>query len=101
MVDRGNVNKHRTSMSGLKGAQETEKWGRSTARERYGSLKYQHGAPAPEDRHAPQKLGDANNLQGPGYANIHREDWVRGFGKGGVESAEGKPNFRRGFHGGK
>jgi hypothetical protein len=36
-------------------------------------------------------------LQGPKYSNIHRDDWIRGKG----ESGEGKPNFRRGYHGGK
>jgi hypothetical protein len=96
MVDK----RHRTSMSGIK-VMEDSSWGLSKARERYGSLKYQDGAPRPEDRHAPQKLGDANNLQGPGYANIHRKDWVRGYGKGGVESAEGKPNFAPGYKGKK
>jgi hypothetical protein len=73
------ASKHRKNKSG----------GRAKAEERYGPLKYRDGAPRPEDRHAPQKLGDANNLQSPGYANIHRNDWIRGAG----ESAEGKPGF--------
>jgi hypothetical protein len=99
MVAPGNTNKHKSSYSNGVKAVEEQKWGRSTARERYGSLEYQNGAPAPADRHAPQRLGDANNLQGPGYVNRHRNDWVRGFGKGGIESAEGKPNFQPGYKG--
>ena len=35
MVAKGNVDKHRRSMSGLK-AEETEKWGNATAYGRYG-----------------------------------------------------------------
>jgi len=91
-MDKGNINKHRRSMSGLK-VQETEKWGNATAYERYGKPQYLQGAPQPKDQHAPQRLGDSNNLQGPGYDNDHAKDWVRGFGKNGVESAEGKPGF--------
>jgi hypothetical protein len=101
MVDKGNVDKNRYSRPGIGKVVEEQKWGRAKAEERYGQLKYRDGAPRPEDRHAPQKLGDANNLQGPGYSNIHQKDWVRGFGKGGVESAEGKPNFHPGFKGKK
>jgi hypothetical protein len=96
MVDRGNVDKHRLSYSGGIKAVETEKWGRQTAQERYGSLKQPDMRPP--DAHAPQKLGDANNLQGPGYANIHRNDWVRG---GGAKRAEGKPGYVPGFKGKK
>ena len=91
MVDRGNVNKHRTSYSNGVKAVEEQKWGRDTARERYGALKQPDTTAV--DRSQPQKLGDANNLQDPSYNNRHRNDWVRGFGKGGVESAEGKPGY--------
>jgi hypothetical protein len=94
MVDK----RHRTSMSGIK-VMEDSSWGLSKARERYGSLKQPDMRP--KDVHAPQKLSDATNLQGPGYSNIHRKDWVRGFGKGGVESAEGKPGYVPGFKGKK
>jgi hypothetical protein len=87
------VDKHRYSYSGGVKAVEEQKWGRDTARERYGALKYESGAPPPEDRHAPQRLGDSNNLQGPNYMNRTPDNWVRGFDKSGVESAEGKPNF--------
>jgi len=86
MVARGNKDLHRHSMSGLK-VQETEKWGRSTARERYGAPRSPDTKA--EDRHAPQKLGDANNLQGNYYSNNVRNDWRRGGG----ESAEGKPGY--------
>jgi len=98
MVDRGNINKHRTTYSGGVKAVETEKWGRDTARERYGAATNATFGPPPI-QNKPQRLGDPNNLQGPGYDNIHREDWVRGFGKGGVESAEGKPGYVPGYKG--
>jgi len=95
------VDKHRYSYSGGVRAAEEQKWGRATARERYGALKYENGAPPREDRHAPQRLGDRNNLQGPNYMNRTPDDWRRGFGKNGTESAEGKPNFHPGFKGKK
>jgi hypothetical protein len=96
MVAKGNVDKHRHSVSGLK-VQEREKWGRDTARERYGSLKYENSPPPqPKDLTAPQ---DPSNARAPGYRNDHGNDWVRGAG----ESATGKPNFdsvgRKGYHG--
>jgi len=99
MVDRGNVNKHRTTYSGGVKAVEEQKWGRAKAEERYGPLKYRDGAPPPEIQNKPQRLGDPNNLQAPGYDNNHRKDWVRGFGKNGVESAEGKPGYVPGYKG--
>jgi len=91
MVDRGNVNKHRTSYSNGVKAVEEQKWGRDTARERYGVLKQPDTTAV--DHSQPQKLGDRNNLQDPSYNNTHRNDWVRGFGKGGIESAETKPGY--------
>jgi len=99
MVAKGNVDKHRQSYSGGVKAVEESKWGRDKAVERYGALK-QPDMRAP-DACYPQKLGDPNNLQAPGYNNDHREDWVRGFGKNGVESAEGKPNLHPGSKGKK
>jgi hypothetical protein len=90
------VDKHRYSYSGGVKAQEEQKWGRAKAEERYGPLKYRDGAPRPEDRSEPQRLGDSNNLRGPDWKDDHPNDWVRGFGKNGVESAEGKPNFDKG-----
>jgi hypothetical protein len=91
MVSPGNANKHRSSYSNGVKAVEESKWGRDTARERYGVLKQPDMTAV--DRSQPQKLGDANNLQDPSYNNTHRKDWVRGFGKGGIESAEGKPGY--------
>jgi hypothetical protein len=89
MVARGNKDLHRHSMSGLK-VQETEEWGRDTARSRYSEPKYQNGAPQPKDASKPQRLGDANNLQGPGYRNeVSQNSWLRGGG----ESTEGQPGY--------
>ena len=78
-------------------------YGVAKAEERYGKSDYPmgKGAPPPPIQNKPQRLGDPNNLQGAKYDNNHREDWVRGFGKGGIESAEGMPNFRPGVHGKK
>lgn len=73
-------------------APNTEKWGRAKARERYGVSKTGDVNNAP-DASKPQKLGDANNLQGPGYDNDTPDIWLRGGGKGG---AEGKPSFDHG-----
>lgn len=70
--------------------ENTAKWGRRVARERYGESRA--GMGPPPDRSHPQKLGDSNNLQGPDHSNDHANDWVRGGPK---ESAEGKPGFDR------
>jgi len=70
-------------------------WGEAKATERYGGTT--RTFPPPEDRHAPQKLGDRNNLQGPGYQNIVPSDsWLRG---GGAKQAEGKPGYVPGYKG--
>ena len=89
-MDKGNVDKYRRSMSGLR-VTNAETWGRNTAAERYGAP--QSPDMKPKDASAPQKLGDATNLRAPDYDPNHPQDWVRGFGKGEIESAEGKPNF--------
>jgi hypothetical protein len=89
MVDRGNVDKHRQSYSNGVKAVEEQKWGRDTARER--ALKQPDTTAV--DRSQPQKLGDRNNLQDPSYDNRVSNTWVRGFGKGGIESAETKPGY--------
>jgi hypothetical protein len=70
-------------------AENMAKWGRRTARERYGAPK--NPDMKAEDTSAPQKLGDKNNLRGPDWEDDHPNDWVRGKG----ESAEGKPDFKR------
>jgi hypothetical protein len=62
-------------------------WGDAKAVERgYGSGT--RTFPAPADKHAPQRLGDDNNLQGNYYSNNVRNDWRRGNGM--------KPNFQKG-----
>lgn len=68
----------------------TSKWGRKTARARYGESKSGAFTPKFADASYPQKLGDERNLQGPDHDNDHPDDWVRGKG----ESAEGKPSFK-------
>src|SRR5262249_33454852 len=95
----GNVNKHRYQYSAGVKATEEQKWGRDKAVERYGRF------PTPsmkaEDRSEPQKLGDKNNLRGPDWQDDTANDWRRGFGKNGVESAEGKPGYVPGYRGKK
>ena len=72
-------------------ALNAEKWGRMKARERYGNLDKLGARPA--DTRAPQKLGDANNLQdNPIYKNDTPDNWLRAD----KESAEGKPDFDHG-----
>src|SRR5262245_17146488 len=75
MVDRGNRDGHRQSYSGMKGVLEESKWGRETARSRYGKLE-QPNMKA-DDMSAPQKLGDRNNLRGPDWQDDHKNDWIR------------------------
>ena len=62
-MDKGNADKHRRSLSGLK-VTETSKWGADTARSRYGSLK-QNSLKA-KDETKPQ---DPVDKQGAGYSN--------------------------------
>jgi hypothetical protein len=95
MVDKGNRDGHRRSMSGLK-VQETSKWGHDTAIERYGKLKNTGLLPKDEGACYPQRLGDKNNLQGPDYNN-DASGWVRGAG----ENAENKPGYVHGYRPGK
>jgi hypothetical protein len=84
-MDKGNADKHRHSMSGLK-VEETQKWGSKTAESRYGRLEQKDMRPA--DRSEPQKLGDSNNLRGPGWKDDVAKDWRRGYGY--------PPNFDKG-----
>jgi hypothetical protein len=88
MVDKSNVDKHRSKYSSGVKAVEEQKWGRQTARERYGSLKYENGAPRPADKRYPQFKQDQ---PGPNYAN-QTSGWVHGEN----EDATKKPNFDRG-----
>jgi hypothetical protein len=92
-MDKGNTNKHRSTYSAGIKAVEREKWGRRTAEERYGPLEYRNGAPRPEDRSEPQRLGDSNNLRGPGWQDDHANDWIRGKN----EDATKRPGFMPGY----
>jgi hypothetical protein len=94
MVEKGNRDAHRRTYSGGIKAVEESKHGREMARERYGPLKQPDTTAA--DRSRPQA---PENKQGPGYLNRTPNSWVRGYGKGGIESAESKPNFQPGFKG--
>jgi len=94
VVDKGNADKHRYSMSGAKVVEES-KWGANKARERYGALKTSDMKA--KDMSAPQKLGDANNLRGPGWQDDHKNDWVRGAG----EDATKRPGYIPGYRGKK
>lgn len=68
-----------------------DKVGRRRA-ESISGTKPQGPAPRPAEANKPQRLGDSNNLWGPGYENEVANDWRRAAG----ESAEGKPNFKKG-----
>jgi hypothetical protein len=73
-------------------AVETEKWGRSAARERYGQPQHENGAPPPKDESKPQRLGDSGNLRGKNTGSVPSNSWIRGGGAGG----EGNPSYRPG-----
>jgi hypothetical protein len=92
-MDKGNTDKHRHRMSGLR-VEETAKWGQSTARQRYGALDYENRPPpAPKDQSAPLKLGDANNLRDKSYQNdVPENSWLRGGGRGGERYPGFVPN---------
>jgi hypothetical protein len=86
MVDKGNVDKHRTGITGngLKGLSkvvETQKWGESTARQRYGKL--DASPPPPKDMGRPQFKQD-QSVKGAGDVP---DGWLRGMGQ--------NPNFQR------
>jgi hypothetical protein len=79
MVAKGNVDKHRRSMSGLK-VEETEKWGQRVARERYGSPQHFHGAPQPKGSPFPK---DPEGRPADKTFNDVPNDWRRGAGESG------------------
>jgi hypothetical protein len=86
MVDKGNVDKHRTGITGngLKGLSkivETQKWGEKTARSRYGKL--DAGDMKPPDKGRPQFKID-QSVKGAGDTP---DGWLRGNGQ--------NPNFQR------
>jgi hypothetical protein len=88
------TDKCRTGIPGVPGLSKVvseSAWGEAKATERYGGTTRTFAPP--EDRHAPQKLGDANNLQGKNYSNMTPNDWRRGNGM--------KPNFHPGYKGKK
>src|SRR5262245_28050696 len=92
------ADKCRTGIPGVPGLSKVvnkSAWGESKATERYGGTT--RTFPPPEDKHAPQRLGDPNNLQGPNYNNdVNADSWLRG---GGAKGAEGNPNFDPGYKG--
>ena len=74
-------------MSGLK-VKEESKWGNKTAYSRYG--RPPQVDMKPRDMSAPQFPEDKRAAD---RADDRKNDWVRGFGKNGQESAETMPNF--------
>src|SRR5262245_32654979 len=88
------ADKCRTGIPGVAGLGKvvnSNAWGDAKATERYGGGTKTFAPP--KDVHAPQKLGDGNNLQGPNYRNMTSNDWRRGNGM--------KPTFVPGYHGKK
>ena len=63
--------------------QDTQKWGKTTAKSRYGTTPTFSQPPA--DSNKPQCPEDK---QGPGYENSVPSNWLRG-----MPNAEGKPGF--------
>jgi hypothetical protein len=90
-VEMKNKDSHNYDYGHVRGVkvQESEKWGRSAALRRYGESR------SPDmkakDQSGPQRLGDSNNLRGPGWANDVANDWRRGANEDGRP-----PNFDRG-----
>jgi hypothetical protein len=92
-------NRHSKQMGPAGTVQNAERWGRNTAVERYGKLDHRDGTVWPDSSpQKPQKLGDKSNLQDAGYDNDVKNNWLRGAGSRGVESAQGKPDFDRMRH---
>jgi hypothetical protein len=77
-MDKGNVDKHRRSMSGLK-VEETEKWGNATAYKRY-------GRPQQSDMKAKDMSRPQDPIDQPGdktYNDVSESSWLRGGGEKG------------------
>ena len=87
MVAPGNVDKHRSSMSGLK-VEETSKWGWATAQKRYGGP--QQVNMRAKDACYPQFKED--QTADKTYGDVPENSWLRGGG----ESSERMPNFDKG-----
>ena len=87
------MTKPRTGIPGVKGLERVvsaSAHGEAMATSRYGGGT--RTFPPPEDVHAPQKLGDRNNLQdSPRYQNDTPNNWLRGAN----QNATTKPNFDR------
>jgi hypothetical protein len=86
-MDKGNVNKHRQSMSGMKGVVEESKWGHAKAIERYGKLDQVNTRP--KDMSYPQ---DPLDKRGPDWRDDAPNNWIRGKGENGKP-----PNFDRAY----
>jgi hypothetical protein len=98
MVAKGNKDGHRYSYSGGVKALSKDKWGANKAVERYGALRQPDMRP--KDVSGPQRLGDPNNLHGPGYHNDTANDWRRGNGMNpNFDYMTGGGNGRGKYHG--
>jgi hypothetical protein len=80
-MEKGTVNKHRYTYSGGIKAVEEEKWGRDTARSRYGALKFEDGAPMAKDQSFPQFRDEQPTRRNPG--EIPPSSWLRGGNESG------------------
>jgi hypothetical protein len=86
MVDRGNVDKHRLTYSGGVKAVEAEKWGRQTARSRYGKL--EQPDMTPKDGSFPQFKEEQPTSRNPGEIPVN--SWLRGGGEKGWPPGKGR-----------
>ena len=75
----------------LRGVVNESAHGEAMATKRYGYGTQHPNLRTGDETAEPQKAGDVNNLWAPGHPNDCEKDWRVGFGKGGAESAEGKP----------
>jgi hypothetical protein len=88
-MDKGNTNKHRNTYSNGIKAVEGGKWGRETARSRYGALDTP-SLKAPHDCYPQFKQ---NQRLGNHYD--HKNDWIRGAN----EDATTRPGYVPGYKG--
>jgi len=79
---------------GLGGVVNESAHGEAMATKRYGGgTRHPDIRTGDETGTEPQRAGDVNNLQSPGYKNDCRNDWRRAAG----ESAEQKPGYVKGY----
>jgi hypothetical protein len=90
MVDRGNVDKHRHRIGSLR-VEEKQKWGRDTARERYGELRVPQEMNNPPHDCYPQFKQD----QRLNKHYDHKNDWVRGAGGDATKRPGYVPGYRK------